>query len=137
MATNTVLHLSDAALISVHALAGLAASPEKLVQTKELAEGIGASTNHLAKVMQWLVKAGLVRSVKGPAGGFGLAKKPEAISFRDAIEAVDGPLQKDFCPFEKRNCKPGNCIFGKEMLNYAGNIIEYLADRSIADITRR
>src|SRR5512133_1539624 len=99
MPVNTIIHLSDAALIAVHALAGLAASPQRLVQSRELAEAIGASGNHLAKVMQRLVRAGLARSVKGPSGGFGLGKNADDISFRAAIEAVDGPMGGDFCPF--------------------------------------
>ncbi len=60
MPINGIVHLSDAALIAVHALAGLAAAPERRVQSKELAAIIDASENHLAKVMQRLSRAGLV-----------------------------------------------------------------------------
>ncbi|HOX92732.1 MAG TPA: Rrf2 family transcriptional regulator [Spirochaetales bacterium] len=137
MPLNTIIHLSDAALIAVHALAGLASSPDRLIQSKELAEAIGASGNHLAKVMQRLVKAGLVRSVKGPSGGFGLAKNADAISFKAAIEAVDGPLGSNFCPFSTEHCNPGNCIFGKEISSHAHQLIDYLGQRSIGDIARQ
>ncbi len=131
---NTIVHLSDAALISVHALAGLAAQPKRLVQGKDLAASIGASENHLAKVMQRLVRTGLARSVKGPNGGFALAKAAESISFKEAIEAVDGPLSGDFCPFRTDHCSPSNCIFGKELSRHANQLVEHLASRTIADI---
>jgi len=118
----------------VHALAGLAAEPKRLVQGKDLAASIGASENHLAKVMQRLVRTGLARSVKGPNGGFALAKAAESISFKEAIEAVDGPLSGDFCPFRADHCSPGNCIFGKELSRHANQLVEHLASRTIADI---
>ena len=134
MPVNGILHFSDAALIAVHALGGLAASPDRLVQSKDLAAIIGASEHHVAKVMQRLVHAGIVRSVKGPSGGFALAKPAADISFRDAIEAVDGPLSGEFCPFRMDHCTPANCIFGPEVTRRAVELVAYLSRRSIADI---
>lgn len=134
MPLNSIVHLSDAALIAVHALAGLAAKPGVLVQGRDLAAAIGASENHLAKVMQRLVKTGLARSVKGPSGGFALSRDAAAISFKDAIEAVDGPLSGDFCPFSAAHCNPSNCIFGRELSSHANELVEYLGKRTIADI---
>jgi len=131
---NTIVHLSDAALIAVHALAGLAAEPGRLVLGRELASAIGASEHHLAKVMQRLVHAGLARSVKGPSGGFGLGRPAEGISFREAIEAVEGPMGADFCPYRTERCDPDNCIFGQEIRTHAGQLMEYLGTRTIADI---
>ncbi len=136
MPINGIVHLSDAALIAMHALAGLAAAPDRWVQSKELAAIIDASENHLAKVMQRLVKASYVKSVKGPSGGFQLAKPADAISFRDAIEAVDGPLTGDFCPFRTDRCNPVNCIFGQEISRHSAELVAYLSKRTIADIAR-
>ncbi|PKL26125.1 MAG: Rrf2 family transcriptional regulator [Spirochaetae bacterium HGW-Spirochaetae-3] len=134
MPVNGIVHLSDASLIAIHALAGLAAAPGRLVQSKELAAIIDASENHLAKVMQRLVRAGIVRSVKGPNGGFQLDRPAGDISFREAIEAVDGPLTGDFCPFRTDRCHPDNCIFGHEISRHAAELVAYLGDRTIADI---
>ncbi len=136
MPVNNVIHFSDASLIAVHALAGLAAQPGSLVQTRELSAAIGASEHHLAKVMQRLVKAGLARSVKGPSGGFGLGKEPDAITFLQTIESVDGPLSAHFCPFSTDNCNPDNCIFGNEIAAHSKQLLEYLKNRTIGDISR-
>lgn len=136
MPINGIIHLSDAALIATHALAGLAAEPEKLIQVKDLAAIISASEHHVSKVMQRLVKAGLVKSVKGPSGGFRLFKKPENISFKEAIEAVDGPLSSDFCPFRTDRCNPKNCIFGKDLSKHGEELVAYLGKRTIADIQK-
>lgn len=134
MQTNSVVHFSDASLIAVHALASLATEPDRLLQTKELAEVLNSSAHHLAKVMQRLVHHGLVRSVKGPTGGFSLAKPAAEISFLQAIEAIDGPISADFCPFRTIACTPGNCIFGKELADHSRQLLEHLSRRSIADI---
>jgi Rrf2 family protein len=135
MSLNSIVHLSDAALIAVHALAGLADTPGQLVQSKDLAAIIDASESHVAKVMQRLVKAGLVWSVKGPSGGFKLARNAAGISFKEAIEAVDGPLTGDFCPFRTERCHPDNCIFGEEISRHANELVDYLDRRTIADIS--
>lgn len=135
MPNNGIVHFSDAALIAVHALSGLAASPDRLVQSKDLAAIIDASEHHLAKVMQRLVRSGIVRSTKGPSGGFALDKSADTISFRDAIEAVDGPISGDFCPFRTDKCLPDNCIFGKDISRHASELIAYLSQRTIADVT--
>ncbi|MBU0926953.1 MAG: Rrf2 family transcriptional regulator [Spirochaetes bacterium] len=136
MPVNGIVHLSDAALIAVHALGGLAAAPGRLVQSKDLAAIIDASEHHLSKVMQRLVRAGIVHSVKGPSGGFRLDRPADEISFRDAIEAVDGPLSGEFCPFRTDRCDPDNCIFGHEITKHAVELVAYLSRRTIADIAR-
>jgi Rrf2 family protein len=134
MPVNSLIHLSDAALIAVHALAGLAAQPGQLVQVKDLAAAIGASEHHLSKVMQRLARSSLVRSVKGPTGGFALAMKPADISFKLAIEAVDGPIGGDFCPYRTERCHADNCIFGPEIRRHATELLAYMNQRTIADI---
>lgn len=136
MPVNGIIHLSDASLIAVHALAALASEPDRRVLGKDLAAAMGASENHLAKVMQRLVRAELVLSVKGPHGGFRLARDPGVITFREAIEAVDGPLTGDFCPFSPDHCDPTACIFGHEVARQAEGLVEYLGRRTIADILR-
>jgi DNA-binding IscR family transcriptional regulator len=45
------------------------------------------------KVLAQLVKAGPARSVKGPGGGYSLARVPKEITLLDIIEAVGGPIR--------------------------------------------
>ncbi len=52
---------------------------------------------YLEKVIRDLMKRGLVRARRGPGGGYQLARPPETVSFRDVIEAVEGPITLNVC----------------------------------------
>ncbi|MER5647584.1 Rrf2 family transcriptional regulator [Streptosporangium sp. NPDC002524] len=56
-----------------------------------LAQLHDVSPSYLAKQLQALSRAGLVRSVQGKAGGYVLTRSPELITVLDVVEAVDGP----------------------------------------------
>ncbi|MEN8127584.1 MAG: Rrf2 family transcriptional regulator [Planctomycetota bacterium] len=47
---------------------------------------------YLLKILQQLVRANVLRSKRGPRGGFFLARPAETITLLEVIEAVDGPL---------------------------------------------
>lgn len=61
------------------------------VPAARLAEFHDVSPTYLAKQLQALSRAGLVRSVQGQAGGYVLTRAAEEISVLDVVEAVDGP----------------------------------------------
>lgn len=134
MPANDIVRFSDAALIAIHALAVLAegAADGPLVPAKDLSAAIGASDNHLSKVMQRLSKSGLVLSTKGPSGGFRLARPAAEISFLDAVEAIDGEVRPTFCPFRKGRCDRRLCIFGDEIERHSRELTEFLRARTFA-----
>ena len=47
---------------------------------------------YLLKILQQLVRVNVLRSKRGPRGGFFLARKPEDITLLNIIEAVEGPM---------------------------------------------
>ncbi len=51
---------------------------------------------YLLKIMNQLVRAGILRSKRGPSGGYSLAKPAKDITMLEAIEAVDGPFRRSF-----------------------------------------
>ena len=54
----------------------------------------GISLEYLLKIMQLLVRANVLKSKRGPRGGFSLTRDPKDISMLQVIEAVDGPLTR-------------------------------------------
>lgn len=62
------------------------------VLAKILADQFEIPRDYLFKVLQQLVRAGILDSVRGPHGGFCLARPSDKISMLDVVEAVEGPL---------------------------------------------
>ena len=108
---SNILKISEAASIALHAMSILAKNQDELVSVKDIASQLGISGNHLSKVLQRLVKAELVISIKGNKGGFKLAKSPEIISFLEVYEAIDGKFKDSACLLNKPSC-PQTCIMG-------------------------
>ena len=64
----------------------------------------------LAKIFQNLVRAGLIRSIRGSGGGFALAKEPSEISVLEIIEAIEGKIVFQRCKLDKPDCDhAGGC----------------------------
>ena len=92
---------SDYALIALRHLATPAA---KSASARELAERFNIPVELLAKVLQKLVRAGLLTSHQGIRGGYVLARPALEISVADIIVAVDGPLTVTACSDEDQTC---------------------------------
>lgn len=104
-----LLRITDAAVLGIHALA-LMASAEEPTRVTQLAGTLEASEAHLSKVMQRLSRAGMVTSVRGPKGGFLLARNPDDVTLLEIYEALDGPLAEETCLLARPACgEPGAC----------------------------
>jgi Rrf2 family protein len=87
------MHLSRAATYAVHALARLAAGDDPAASTaRGLAPYAGAPGGFLSKTLRPLIHARLLVSVKGPHGGYLLARPAARITLLEILEAVEGPL---------------------------------------------
>lgn len=130
-----IINISEAANLAIHALTYLANNPEQQpVATGIVAQYMGASENHLSKVFQRLTKAGLVKSVRGPHGGFSLAWKPEEITLLEIYEAIDGPLTKTICVLGNTGCDRQNCVFGDLVTNIHDQVEGHFSSTSLADL---
>lgn len=69
-----------------------AAQDEKPVRAERVATAQGIPLNFLENILSELRHAGIVRSQRGPEGGFRLAKPADEVSIADVIRAVEGPL---------------------------------------------
>ncbi|WP_127507616.1 RrF2 family transcriptional regulator [Actinoplanes solisilvae] len=70
---------------------------ERPVPATRLAEMHDVSGSYLAKQLQALSRAGLIRSVQGHAGGYELARPPAEITALDVVEAIDGAQPAFVC----------------------------------------
>jgi Rrf2 family protein len=121
-----LLKISEAASMGLHIMALLAAEPERLLSVREAALLLDVSEAHLAKVMQRLAREGLVESLRGPRGGFLLARKPEQISLLEVYEAIEGPVVIRNCLFSTRLCDGSHCILGGMLQSVDAQARQYL-----------
>ncbi len=88
------MRLNNATNYAIHALVHLAGQKDNQPVASHLtARERGIPEKFLLKLLKPLVSRGILKSVKGPHGGYRLAKAPKDITLLDIIEAVDGPVQ--------------------------------------------
>jgi Rrf2 family protein len=123
--------------LAVHVGALLAETPETLVAVPTLAQRLRASAAHLAKVMRQLMKAGLVSSVRGPAGGFRLARPAKDIVLLEVYEAIEGAIRPASCVFEHPICEGKKCVFGRAIADFESAFGRYLRRAKLSDFVRK
>ncbi len=94
------MHVSRKVDYAMRALAYLAEQDEARVRISDLGREVAVPKPFLAKVMRDLVSFGLVASQPGPGGGYSLARASNTITFRDLVEAVEGPMHIVPCQVE-------------------------------------
>lgn len=71
---------------------------------RELAERLAFPLPYLAKVLKHLRQVGILESLRGPGGGFRLARSPQAITLRQVVMAMEGESLARLCPLGLRTC---------------------------------
>ncbi|MDW7671475.1 MAG: Rrf2 family transcriptional regulator [Bacillota bacterium] len=126
-------HLSEMLSLALHSMVYIATSDTEYINVKQIAQATGASEAHLSKVLQRLAKGRILRSVRGPKGGFSMEKKPEDITFLQIYEMIEGPVDTEGCPSHRRECPFAYCIFRglPEKLNR--QFIDYLTNTRLSE----
>lgn len=127
---SKIVSLSEASSIAIHAVVIIATSKNSIT-VNSIAEATGASRNHLAKVMQTLVKHDIVKSTRGPTGGFTLNKPPEQVSLLDIYECIEGKITSEGCPLNRQICPFDKCIMGGVVKKLTNEIKDYLAKEKL------
>jgi len=96
---------------------------------KEVAEAYGIPQEALAKILQRLVKAGLLHSQHGMNGGYILARDAGQISAFEVIRAIDGPLFITSCVTVRGECGQSERCTIREPLRRVNESIEQVLRR--------
>ncbi len=135
------MKLSTKGRYAVMAMADLASQGSgKPISLAGIAERQGISLSYLEQLFGKLRKGGLVKSVRGPGGGYLLAHAADETRISDVILAVDEPIKAT-------RCQPGSpfgCLFDKgrclthDLWEELGNqIYLFLSSVTLADVCQR
>lgn len=102
---------------------------------KDVAEAYSIPQEALAKILQRLVKAGLLNSQHGMNGGYTLARDPKSISAFEVIRAIDGPLFITSCVTVRGECdQSGRCTIREPLRRVNQSIEDVLRGISISEM---
>ena len=128
------MKLTRASSYALHAVAFMAAQKhDKPVASHNIAQARGIPERFLLKVLKPLVSARVLLSIKGPNGGYRLAKPANQISMLDILEAVDGPIRGQ-APFSEENNGPLNEKLEAICKQSADSVRKHLEKIRISDL---
>ncbi len=99
------------------------------LSAKDIADAYGIPPQALAKILQRLMRAGLLESQCGINGGYRLARDPHSISAYEVIQAIDGPLFITSCTTLRGECGQSLRCTVREPLRKVNQSIEEVLKR--------
>lgn len=132
-----MLKLTKKADYGLMALKFLAEHPETTASSaKDIADTYGIPAQLLAKILQQLTKAGLLKSHAGMNGGYALSRDARAISAYEVIHAIDGPFFITSCTKGAKGCElTPSCTVKEPLARVNDTIAGVLKSISIQDLT--
>lgn len=121
---------------------GLKGSDENRVNARIIASELGIPMQFLSKILQIFVRKGLLKSFKGPTGGFFLAKDPGEVTLLDIVEIIDGPSVFESCligtgPCKSSTGKKERCPVHDRYSKIRKEVVDYFSSETIGGIIDR
>ncbi|RAK69040.1 Rrf2 family transcriptional regulator [Phenylobacterium kunshanense] len=132
------MRLSTKGRYAVMAMADLArreSDASRAVALADIASRQEISLSYLEQLFARLRRKGLVKSARGPGGGYRLARAAEATTIADIVHAVDEPLRATRCQASKGCMMKGErCLTHDLWADLGAQIEGYLSSVSLADV---
>ena len=110
---------------------------KRKIQIDEIAGTLSVPKHFLGKIMQQIVRAGLLKSTKGPYGGFSLTKEALAMPLIKLVEITDGVDQFGICVLKLKYCDGRNpCPLHNEMEVIRGKFLRVFTETMIGDLLK-
>src|SRR6188508_2512379 len=131
-----MLRLSKKADYALMAMKHLALHGDCSSSAREIASLYDIPIELLAKILQRLVRRGLLASQQGTRGGYQLARRPALISVADVIQAIDGPVTVTACATEEGgNCEQfAKCNVRDPLWRVRERILSALGECTVAEL---
>lgn len=124
---------------AVRTVVFLAQQPKnEIVLKKDICRTQDVTPAFLTKILQPLIKAGIVSSQRGVGGGFLLARDPNEITLLDILQAEEGQLKLNHCLVDTNLChRDAYCSAHEVWYEAQTEMAEVLKRYSVADMVRR
>ncbi len=119
------------AMRAVLALAGGDGSP---MTTKKIAVTMKVPQSYLSKVLQSLVRGGLVFSTRGLNGGFVLTRSPDQLNMLDIMNAVSPIKRIESCPLDLESHSSDLCPLHRRLDDAMAHVQDAFAGITLAEI---
>ncbi len=127
-----IINFSDAASIGLHSMI-LIAKSDKPLNAIQLSERLGNSKHHIGKVLQRLVKDGLLLSYRGPTGGFSIAVNPEEVSLYDVYRSIEGKSNVKLCSPDAHICPVDKCIREQLIKRLSDEFVTFMDSQKLSE----
>jgi Rrf2 family transcriptional regulator, nitric oxide-sensitive transcriptional repressor len=126
---------SQTAEYALRAAVHIASHPNDRSTTRDIADAMNIPADYLSKVMQALVRAGIVTAVRGKSGGFQLARAGRDTSVLDVVNAVDPIRRIPSCPLHLPHHAGRMCPLHTKLDQAAAMLEQEFAKTCISDLT--
>lgn len=104
----------------------------KKVGLHEISQELDIPHYFLGKIMQDLVRHGILDSIKGPNGGFYTNEHTESVFLIEILKITDGSLVFDQCALNIKRCNAANpCPLHNEFAICRNGMLEFLAEKTV------
>ncbi len=92
-----MVKINKSTRFALYSVAELSENAGEVLSVGHIAEKYKISEHHVAKVLQQLARAGVIRSMRGINGGFQIARDPREITLLDIVEIFEPRVQDNGC----------------------------------------
>lgn len=128
--------ISQTAVYALRAAIHLAESEgDGLVRVDDIAEALDVPRNYLSKILHTLARGGLLRSTRGPGGGFRLAVPAEKLRLLDIVSNFDDMRERRTCLLGRGRCSDTNpCAVHTRWQDASREVRSFFQDTTLADL---
>lgn len=102
-----------------------------------IAERQKISITYLEQLLNKLRRSGLIKTMRGPSGGYMLVKKPSQISVGDVVRAADGPIALADCVGQAATCRGSGCCSTRSLWeSLSKKVSKVLDSTTLADLCK-
>lgn len=112
---------------------------EGSLSVSQIARREGISVAYLEQILNALKKKGMVKSVRGPQGGYALSRKPSEITLKDLFDSFGGAWPQGAEPIQSEpdEVKIANFIFWKKLRSLVDDGLSTMSLKDLIDQARK